>query len=465
MPRNASNQWEFGELFEKKATREVLSVSQLTTTVRKLLEKQIGSTWVSGEVSNLRVQASGHAYFSLKDEKAQLSCVLFRGEPVAGRSALDNGVKVILQGDLTVYEARGQYQMIVRAWEFQGAGALQIAFEKLKRKLDEAGYFSTERKRPLPRFARRIGLVTSPTGAAIQDILRVIERRHPSLEIVLAPCRVQGQGAAAEIADRLDQLNSWSAQQADDQKLDLILATRGGGSLEDLWAFNEEIVANAIHRSELPVVSAVGHEIDFTISDFVADIRAATPSAAAEIITEGVHSSIGFVSAAQDTLNRLVRRGFDDRVGEYNHVLRRLTRSRPTRRIQDQMQRLDDLSASLNRTAVGTVRDVRQRFDFVVRRLTQIRPAEMLRRLAETNQNNLSSLHTVFRHRLAEKRAHLDQLRAELKLLSPDQTIARGYSITTDSETGQLIRDHKKLKPGQLISTRVKSGSFDSQVS
>ncbi len=464
MPRKASNQWEFGELFEKKETREVLSVSQLTATVRKLLEKQIGSTWVSGEISNFRLQSSGHAYFSLKDEKAQLSCVLFRGEPVAGRSTLDNGVLVVLQGDLTVYEARGQYQLIVRALEFQGAGALQIAFEKLKRKLDQAGYFDPERKRPLPEYSRRIGIVTSPTGAAIQDILHVIERRHPSLEIVIAPCRVQGQGAAAEIADRIELLNNWSAQQPDDQRLDLILTTRGGGSLEDLWAFNEEIVANAIHRSELPVVSAVGHEIDFTISDFVADVRAATPSAAAEIITEGVYSSIGFVDTARDTLNRLIRRAFAARAEDYNGVLRRLTRSQPTRKIQDQMQRLDDLNWSLNRSALGTVREVRQRFDFLVRRLSQIKPSEQLRRLSETNQAGLNALHNAFRRRLAEKRARLDQLQAELKLLSPDQTIARGYSITTDAGTGELVRDPKQLKPGQRIKTRVKSGSFESQV-
>jgi exodeoxyribonuclease VII large subunit len=383
---------------------------------------------------------------------------------VTGRSALDNGVMVVLQGDLTVYEARGQYQLIVRALEFQGAGALQVAFEKLKRKLDEAGYFDSERKRPLPRYSRRIGIVTSPTGAALQDILHVIERRHPSLEIVLAPCRVQGQGAAAEIADRIEQLNNWSDQQPDRHGLDLILATRGGGSLEDLWAFNEEIVAKAIFRSKLPVVSAVGHEIDFTISDFVADVRAATPSAAAEIITEGVYSSIGFIRDARSTLGRLMHRGFGERVDEYNELLRRLIRSQPTRKIQDLMQRLDDLNWSLNRNALGSIREVRQNLDFLLRRLAQIKPGERLRRLSDSNQSALNTLHTVFRHRLSEKRARLDQLAAELKLLSPDQTIARGYSITTDAETGELIRDHQKLKPGQMINTRVKSGTFTSNV-
>ena len=464
MPRKASSQWEFGELFDAKETRAVLSVSELTSTVRKLLEKQIGSTWVSGEISNLRVQASGHAYFSLKDEKAQLNCVLFRGEPVAGRTALDNGVMVILQGDLTVYEARGQYQLIVRALEFQGAGALQVAFEKLKRRLDEAGYFENERKRPLPRYPQKIGIVTSPTGAALRDVLHVIERRHPSLETVLAPCRVQGQGSAVEIAGRIRSLNDWSAQQSVEQKLDLVLATRGGGSLEDLWAFNEEIVADAIYQSDLPVVSAIGHEIDFTISDFVADVRAATPSAAAELITEGVYSSMGFIDSAPETLNRLASLGFSGLADDYNKLLQRLTRSRPIRKVQDQMQRIDDLNTSLNRTASSGFRKAKQDVDFLLRRLTQIKPGDSLRRLTESNEKNLTALRSVFGHRLSEKRARLDQLQAELKLLSPDQTIARGYSITTDSESGELIRNHKNLKSGQRISTRVKSGSFSSKI-
>ena len=278
MSRKAQSQWDFGELFPPEQTRNVLTVAELTTTVRKLLEKEIGEVWVTGEVTNLRLQASGHCYFTLKDASAQLSCVLFRGEAKANRECLQDGQKLLLQGNLTVYEARGQYQLIVRALEPQGIGALQLAFEKLKRKLQAEGLFAQERKRPLPRYPQRIGLVTSPTGAAIRDVLHVIERRQPSLEIVLATCRVQGDGAAAEIAAAIRLLNEWSAP-AETRRLDLILVTRGGGSLEDLWAFNEEAVARAIFESALPVVSAVGHEIDFSISDFVADLRAATPSA------------------------------------------------------------------------------------------------------------------------------------------------------------------------------------------
>src|SRR5450432_2753187 len=243
----SKSQWDFGELFLPEQTRKVLSVSELTTQIRALLEKQIGQVWVSGEVTNLRAQSSGHMYFTLKDAAAQLSCVLFSREKVPHRELLADGQKVLLQGDVTVYEARGQYQLIVRAVELQGVGALQIAFEKLKQKLAAEGLFATERKRPLPKYPQRIGLVTSPTGAAIRDVLHVVQRRNPGLEIILVPCRVQGEGAAGEIAAAIQLLNEFNpAPGSRLPALDLILVTRGGGSIEDLWAFNEEVVARAI---------------------------------------------------------------------------------------------------------------------------------------------------------------------------------------------------------------------------
>src|SRR6185436_9610741 len=341
MSRIAKSQWEFGELFPMEQIRRVLSVSELTATVSRLLEKEVGEVWVTGEVTNLRAQASGHVYFTLKDTAAQLSCVLFRSEPVANREFLQDGQKLLLKGGLTVYEPRGQYQLIVSAIEPQGLGALQVAFEKLKRKLQAEGLFAQERKRPLPRYPQRLGLVTSPTGAAIRDVLHVIERRQPGLEIVFAPCRVQGDGAAVEIADGVRLLNSWSAAQPMGDGLDLSLVTRGGGSLEDLWAFNEETVARAIFDSSLPVVSAVGHEIDFTISDFVADVRAATPSAAAEIITEGVFASCEFVARASRRIRQRVVEQFEGKIYEFKQTTGRLARLHPRRRLDDALQRLD----------------------------------------------------------------------------------------------------------------------------
>ncbi|MDB6110831.1 MAG: Exodeoxyribonuclease 7 large subunit, partial [Pedosphaera sp.] len=234
MAKPTKSQWDFGELFPTEATRKVLTVSELTGQVKRLLEKQVGQVWVTGEVTNFRAQSSGHLYFTLKDVESQVSCVLFRNEARETRALVQDGRKLVLQGDLTVYEPRGQYQLRVTAVELQGVGALQLAFEKLKQKLSAEGLFAQERKRALPRYPQRIGIVTSPTGAAIRDVLHVVRRRNPGLEMVLVPCRVQGQGAAEEIAAAIRLLNGWSESQ-ETRRLDLILVTRGGGSLEDLW--------------------------------------------------------------------------------------------------------------------------------------------------------------------------------------------------------------------------------------
>src|ERR1051325_9914347 len=344
MPREIKSQWEFGELFPSTVTRKVLSVSELTLQVKRLLEQHVGAVWVTGEISNLRVQPSGHAYFTLKDAGAQLACVLFRGEAVANRDALQEGRKVNLHGDGTVYEARGQYQLRVTEIELEGIGALQAAFERLKQKLAAEGLFAEERKRPVPRFPRRIGVVTSLKAAAFRDVLHVIERRFAGLETILAACRVQGEGAAVEISDAIKLLNDYSARA---KKLDLILVTRGGGSLEDLWAFNEDVVARAIFESALPVVSGVGHEIDFTISDFVADLRAATPSAAAGIITEGGFCRCGFLGGAAGRVWQLVAQQFARKGEDLEQVTYRLGRMHPRRRFDEWLQRLDDLHGGM----------------------------------------------------------------------------------------------------------------------
>ena len=350
MGRQVKSQWDFGELFPTEPARRVLTVSELTSQVRRLLEKEIGILRVTGEVTNLRVQSSGHVYFTLKDASAQLNCVLFRGEALENRAILQDGQKVILEGSLTVYEPRGQYQLIVRSVELQGVGALQLAFERLKRKLQAEGLFAPERKRPLPRYPQRIGLVTSPTGAAFSDVLHVIQRRHSGLEIIFVPCRVQGEGASAEIAASIRLLNEFnSALRAPHSALDLILLTRGGGSLEDLWAFNEEVVARAIFESATPVVSAVGHEIDFTISDFVADVRAATPSVAAEIITEGVFASRQFVAEASGVISQRIRRRLERERENVGRLMQRVRRAHPRRRLNETLQLFDDLQSGLLR--------------------------------------------------------------------------------------------------------------------
>jgi exodeoxyribonuclease VII large subunit len=435
MNKQSKSQWDFGELFPTEATRKILSVSELTEQIRRLLEKQVGSIWVGGEVTNLRAQSSGHIYFTLKDANAQLSCVLFRGEAIANRDLLADGQKVLLQGDVTVYEARGQYQLIVRAVELQGVGALQIAFEKLKQKLATEGLFVPERKRPLPKYPQRIGLVTSPTGAAIRDVLHVVKRRNPGLEIILAPCRVQGDDAAVEIAAAIRLLNELGS-------LDLILVTRGGGSLEDLWAFNEEVVARAIFESAIPVVSAVGHEIDFTIADFVADVRAATPSAAAEIITEGLFASRQLVA----------------------NLVRRIMQAHPRHRLNELLQRLDDLQMGLLRCARQGVSRRSVACHNLATRLRLVRPKQLLKQRREVLKTNRKRLRDLAHIRFKDLKNALVATESRLRLLGPEQVLSRGYSITMDASSGKIIRRAKDAKRGQTLKTRVQTGEVLSKV-
>ncbi|MCU0785679.1 MAG: exodeoxyribonuclease VII large subunit [Verrucomicrobia bacterium] len=476
----SKSQWDFGELFPPEPTRKVLSVSELTAQVKRLLEKQVGSIWVTGEVTNLRAQSSGHIYFTLKDAASQLSCVLFSRENVLHRELLADGQEVLLQGDVTVYEARGQYQLIVRAVELQGVGALQIAFEKLKQKLAAEGLFAPERKRPLPKYPQRIGLATSPAGAAIRDVLHVVQRRNPGLEIILAPCRVQGDGAAAEIAAAIRLLNEFNVATGYDRRqkpdevrrlptaatneLDLLLVTRGGGSLEDLWAFNDEAVARAIFESAIPVVSAVGHEIDFTISDFVADVRAATPSAAAEIITEGVFASREFVADAPELLRWRLRQRLDGVKEDFNQVQQRLQRVHPRRRVNEGLQRLDDLHIGLLRCAKQGIRDRRAAWQNSAGRLTRLRPVQIVARRRETLLQSSRRLQERARIRLEGRGNEFTSLETRLRLLGPEQVLGRGYSITTDAATGRVLRDARVVRSGQKLKTRLKSGEIRSRV-
>jgi exodeoxyribonuclease VII large subunit len=453
MSKPAKSQWDFGELFPPAETRKVLTVAELTSDIKRLLEKQIGSVWVSGEITNLRAQSSGHIYFTVKDAAAQLSCVLFRGTTGVQRNLLADGRKVLLQGDVTVYEARGQYQLLVRAAEPQGVGALQAAFEKLKLKLAAEGLFAPERKRPLPRYPRRIGLATSPTGAAIRDVLHVIQRRQPSLEIILAPCRVQGDGAAAEIAAAIELLNEFGARRPEELQasqpagspfipLDLILVTRGGGSLEDLWAFNEEIVARAIFHSAIPVVSAVGHEIDFSIADFVADLRAATPSAAAELITEGVFASREFVLETPRRLGQIARRRLDREAERLRALTARCSRLHPRRRLNDSFQRLDDLQAQLWRCLKHAAHSRGLLLQNLAGRFLRVKPSQKLQLRQES----------------------LRQLEKRLRALGPEQVLARGYSITTDAATGRVLRHARGVAEGRLLNTRLAHGELISRI-
>ncbi|MBG85525.1 MAG: exodeoxyribonuclease VII large subunit [Verrucomicrobiales bacterium] len=462
MPRKSKSisQWDFGELFEPEETRKVHSVSEITSLIKQLLTRQIGQVWISGEITNLRTQSSGHIYFSLKDAGSQLNCALFRSQAIAHREYLEDGQKVLISGDVTVYEARGQYQLIVTDVELQGVGALQLKFEKLKQKLQAEGLFDSEPKLPIPMFPERIGLVTSATGAAIQDVIHVLERRHPALEIILASCRVQGDGAGREIARQIAALNHLHEQ----LPLDLILVTRGGGSIEDLWAFNEEIVARAVHRSQIPIVSAIGHEIDFTISDFVADLRAATPSAAAEQISEGMFSSRQFIATARARLDQLIDQALVDREQQTGEKRHRLSLAHPLKRVNELHQRLDDLRDELNSEAGGRLQTERLRLNHLEQRLRSIR----LSQFVDARQQQLQSVARQFRQcasRQVEQQAQmLKELETRLRLLSPQATLDRGYSITTDDKTGKIIQNASKVKKGAELNTRVSRGEFKSTV-
>jgi exodeoxyribonuclease VII large subunit len=464
MPRKAQSQWDFGELFGPQQTRQVWTVTEVTQRVKKLLEQQFPSLWVKGEVSNLRLQPSGHIYFTLKDAGAQLACVLFRGEPGIRRELLADGQQVLLRGEITVYEARGQYQLLVREVEPLGLGALQAAFERLKQKLQAEGLFDPARKRPLPRFVYRVGVVTSPAAAAWQDVLSVWRRRIAGMDIILAPCRVQGDGAAAEIAAAIALLNQWHVAQPPGGGLHALLVTRGGGSLEDLWAFNEEVVARAIFHSTVPVVSAVGHEIDFTISDFVADVRAPTPSAAAELLSEGMFQAKQLAPAYADVLRRTVAKKWQQKQEALQQRERRLARCHPRRRLEQWSQRLDDWVERLQRQP----RRRWQAQQLLLARLSgqvqRLRPTRWLQLRAERILALCQRLQQGARLKVQQRQTHFHHLMEQLRLLSPQHTLERGYSITQDAATGRILRQAEETAPGQVVITRLARGQLTSRV-
>ena len=462
MSREQQSLWDFGELPEQGEVRKVYGVAELNRKAKGLLENQLGTVWVEGQITGLRRQSSGHIYFGIKDEKGQLGCALFRGTDAENRSLIEDGTQVLLQGNVTLFEARGQYQLIVRKVEPLGQGALQVKFEKLKRKLESEGLFAPGRKRPLPGYPTRIGLVTSPTGAAIRDVLHVVLRRNPSLQIVLEPCRVQGETAAAEIAKAVYRLNQWSARQS--EPLDLILLTRGGGSLEDLWAFNEEVLARAVHESALPVVSAVGHEVDILITDFVADVRAATPSVAVELITEDVFASRGDLRSTAAYLRRLAKGGVESARRELSTLTHRLGRAHPRRALDDSFQHLDQQFDDLNRLAKQGVVARREHVRLLSQRLLSLRPTALLARRRDQVGWLQRRLAEVPSRALGKRAASLEQAASLLELLSPKSVLARGYSITRDAATGAVLKDAKNAKCGQMLRTHLHDGEISSTV-
>lgn len=441
----------------------VLSVGELTRRITSLLEVEIGMVWVEGEVSNLRRQSSGHSYFTLKDEESQLSCVLFARSASGQKVPLRDGLQVRLYGQITVYRHRGQYQLMVRLVQAQGEGMLQARFEELKRRLADEGLFDQERKRALPRFPRRIGVVTSPTGAAIHDFLHVLHRRNPGLRVVISPVRVQGKGAAAEIAAAITELSDGEGGSREIGSVDVIVVTRGGGSLEDLWEFNEEVVARAIASSGVPVVSAVGHEIDFSIADLVADLRAPTPSAAAELLAA---DGSELLERCRSLVGRIAREAHAllDRHGDQQDRLAASVLFRePLRRLEEARMGSDRLEEILSGNMDLRVERLRAKLSTYSAQLAAAHPGQQLSRVTQRITTLAAQLGVQAMRRLERDQGRLERTQAALSALDPKATLARGFSITRDLK-GRVITSASQVKPGELIRTQLADSEISSEV-
>jgi exodeoxyribonuclease VII large subunit len=441
---------------EPRHARRIWPVRELVGQVRELVEQEWGDVWVEGEISNFRPAPSGHVYFTLKDADAQLPVVLFRRQAMLLRFRPEDGLHVLVRGRVSVYEQRGQMQLVAETMEPVGAGSLQLAFEQLKARLKAEGLFDAERKRPLPAFPRTVGIVTSPTGAVIRDFLNIVGRRDSGLNILIYPVSVQGDSAPEEIEAALAELNASCM-------VDVIVIARGGGSLEDLAAFNSERVARAIASSGLPVVSAVGHETDFTIADFVADLRAPTPSAAAELITEAQHRIAEHLAEQEHRLERAAR----FQLLQARQRLTRLPVSRTEGRIQALLhrleQRLDDLSLRQEGAVSGQLRGYQHYVADLAAAVLRHDPRQGLAQARERLAACRTRLDRSLERLLHNSAANVRALNARLQSLSPLAVLDRGYALVLDA-TGGLVRSTTQISSGDQVTTRLSDGAFTSRV-
>ena len=438
---------------------QALTVSALNARIRATLEASYRGLWVEGELSNVKVMAgSGHAYFTLKDAKAQIAAVMFAGNVRGVAFRMADGVKVRAYGNVTVYEPRGQYQIAVQRLEKVGAGDLMAQFEELKRKLQAEGLFERSRKRPLPLLPRIVGIATSPTGAAIRDMFNVTRRRFPNLRILLAPCRVQGDGAAAEVAEAVRLFNALPAE----RRPDVLIVGRGGGSAEDLWCFNDEALARTIAASEIPVISAVGHEVDFTIADFVADLRAPTPSAAAELVVGRKDEFLEKLSAARTALVREARHAVAGARARVERARDHRVFAQPRSLVQQHRQRLDLADAALRTALVGAETEARRALDAAAPRMRYA-----LAGAVATGRQRLAALPPRLVASCAARREHLAQrletLSRQLAALNPLAVLQRGYGIVRGPD-GAALRSPEGLAPGDVVTAILAAGEFSASV-
>ena len=437
--------------------RRVLSVSELTASVRVLLESKYAEVWIEGEISNARVWKTGHLYFTLKDEGAQLRAVMFRSALRYQRFRPEDGQHVIARGRLSVYEPKGEYQIVCEHLEPQGVGALQLAFEQLRRRLDQEGLFDTGRKRPLPPLPRKIGVVTSLDGAALRDIINVLSRRHPNVHVVISPTRVQGERAAEEIVRALRMVCAVPG-------VDVVIVGRGGGSIEDLWAFNEEPVARAIAGATAPVISAVGHETDFTISDFVADLRAPTPSAAAELVVAGKDEIATRIRNLEQRLRAAARDGLQRRRATVHALQTRPGLAGWPTRVAVRGRQVGELTHRLSRAArVGASRRERRLHELRLRleALDLGRRIDGIRARLRTARDGMA---VALRDVQQAREARLRVAAGRLETLSPLGVLARGYAVCWNAERSAIIRDAAKVTAGEEVHVTLHSGALDCTV-
>jgi len=440
------------DIFTEKT---ILTVSRLTALLREVLEENFDQVWVEGEVSNLSLPSSGHIYFTLKDSGAQVRCVMFKSAAKNLKFRLSDGMAMIIRGRISVYDQRGEYQIISEYMEPAGIGALQMAFVQLKERLANEGLFDEAHKRPMPRFPKRVGVVTSPTGAAIHDILNVLKRRFASLEVLLYPVRVQGEGAALEIAAAIADMNRLA-------EVDVLIVGRGGGSLEDLWAFNEEILARAVRRSLIPVISAVGHETDWTICDFSADLRAPTPSAAAELVT----ASAAELRSQVESLAHRLRLGIESYLAGRESRLGMLRRAihDPSTLVGHLAQRVDDLAERLSLGMENAMIRRREKLDRLDQSLLFKNPIYLIADVRQRMRRLESDNNRLMQSKLDEFKLAFGENAARLGVLSPLSTLARGYAIARRDMDGMVVTDAGRLAEGDLLRLNFHRGTATCRV-
>jgi exodeoxyribonuclease VII large subunit len=442
--------------FNLMPERKTLTVSELTARLRDLLVKNFTDILVEGEISNCRATQSGHFYFTLKDDKTQVRCVWFKQQMRGVKIRPEDGLKASVRGSIGVYEARGEYQIYVESLEPVGRGALQLAFEQLKKRLEAEGLFDAMHKRPLPVLPSRIGLITSPTGAAVRDVVRILRRRFPNVCLALFPVRVQGEGAALEIVKAIKFFNL-------QQMVDVLIVGRGGGSLEDLWAFNEEVVARAIIESKIPVISGVGHETDFTIADFVADVRASTPSAAAEIVVQTRREFDRQVKSLQDALGEQMRYRILVLSRRVHELAGRRGFRRPLDLLRQQRQRADELTSRVALGLRARLEQSSKRFTLAHLRIARFDFRMKIAALRLRLDKRSVELGTRTERLLQKKRERLERLSLQVQERGPLKTLERGYAIATDA-AGNVLRSAEQVAIGDAVGIRLQRGSLTTNV-